>query len=471
MSQRLSHGFKFRFSLAELGFTTLRAAADFFLLFYFTDIAGINPAIASSALLLGKLTWDAINDPLVGYLSDRTKSRIGRRRIWMFAAAVPVALATWLQFSLPVGMSGPAAFVAVLLTFWLKDTFVTMAAVPYNALVPEITHDYQERSSVAAYRGAAAVVGYLLGAAGMTAVIGVLRGAGLSRSGAWSGTGALWGLIMLVALLVTAFSVKELPGLAEGAAKTSWLRSVKLCFKNRPFVILLVVFMLSNFAFTAQAALLPYLIQYQLDMTAQLSAILATSLVTTGLFLIPARLLADRINKGPAYALGLTIAALGFIGAYLFLPYRPTPWVYLVAFVLGVGFSAHWVMPYAMMPDVMEHDERSTGQRREGVYYGISNFMTKFAIALGTAVPGWALSAFGYVPNAVQTEQALFGIRFFYAMVPAIVILVCVPILIRYPITRRSHAALMAELSYEGAAPGKTSLEPSDEQPTQPAAA
>jgi glycoside/pentoside/hexuronide:cation symporter, GPH family len=471
MGQRLSHGFKFRFSLAELGFTTLRAAADFFLLFYFTDIVAISPAIAASALLFGKLTWDAINDPLVGYLSDRTKSRFGRRRIWMLAAAVPIALATWLQFSLPVGLTGAAAFLAVLMTFWLKDTFVTMAAVAYNALVPEVTHDYQERSSVAAYRGAAAVAGYLLGAAGMTAVVGVFRGLGLSRAAAWSGTGGLWGLIMLVALLVTIFSVRETPGLADAAAKTRWLGSMKLCFKNRPFVILLGVFMLSNFAFTTQAALLPYLIQYQLGMATQISAILAVSLITTGIFLVPARLLADRINKGPAYALGLSIAALGFVSAYLFLPYRPTPWVYLVAFVLGVGFSAHWVMPYAMMPDVMEYDERKTGQRREGVYYGISNFMVKFAIALGTAVPGWALSAFGYVPNAVQTPAALFGIRFFYALVPAAVMLICVPILIRYPITKKSHAALMAELDDRKAASDLPTTEPANEQPIEPAAA
>lgn len=449
MSHRLTQGFKSRFALAELGFTTLRAAADFFLLYYFTDIAGINPAIAASALLFGKLTWDAINDPLFGYLSDRTRSRFGRRRIYMLVAAVPIVLATWLQFSLPQGLTGTAAFLAVLLTFWLKDTFITMAVVPYNALGPEITRDYQERSSVAAYRGAAAVVGYMLGAAGLTALVGALRGAGLTAPAAWSGSALLYGLVMLGGLLITTFSVREAPGRGEEAAKTPWLRSIRLCFKNRPFVILLIVYMLSNFAFTSQAALLPYLIQYQLGMAAQTSLILAVSLATTGLFLIPARKLADRIDKGPAYALGLSVAAIGFIAAYFFLPHHATPWVYVVAVVLGAGFSAQWVLPYAMTPDVIEYDQKATGQRREGVYFGITNFMIKFAIALGTAVPGWALAAFGYVPNAVQTERALFGIRFFYAIVPAIVALLCVPLLLRYPITRRSHAALVAELGSE----------------------
>jgi GPH family glycoside/pentoside/hexuronide:cation symporter len=88
-----------------------------------------------------------------------------------------------------------------------------------------------------------------------------------------------------------------------------------------------------------------------------------------------------------------------------------------------------------------------TGERREGIYYGLSNFLNKFAIALGIAILGWALDWFGYVPNATQTEQALFGIRFFYAIVPALAILVCIPLLAWYPITRASHAALREELS------------------------
>ena len=121
--------------------------------------------------------------------------------------------------------------------------------------------------------------------------------------------------------------------------------------------------------------------------------------------------------------------------------------MYVVAVLLGISFSAQWVIPFAMMPDVMEYDEKQTGKRREGIYYGLSNFLTKFSTALGVAVPGWALAWFGYVPNSVQTETALFGIRFFYAIIPAAAMLICVPILLRYPITRESHAALRKELA------------------------
>ena len=430
-----------------MGFMTLRAAADFFLLFYITDVAGINPAIAGSALLFGKLTWDAINDPLFGYWSDRTRSRFGRRRIYMLIAALPIALATWIQYSLPTGLTGVAAFLAVLATFWLKDTAITLAIVPYYALAPEVTHDYRERASLAFYRGVFSIVGYIIGAAVITIVVGALKGTGLSLQQAWSDTAAIYGLIAMAAVLITTLTVKERSDPATAASKMPPAKAIAACFRNRPFMLLMAVFMLGWFAFTVQSALLPYLLRYQLNMGDQIPLVLFISLGTTGIFLFPAKLLSDKINKGPAYALGLSVAAIAFILMYFFMPNGPSPLIYIAAVVLGIGFSAQWVLPNAMLPDVIEHDEKMTGERREGIYTGLSNFMTKFTVALGIAVPGWALSGFGYMPNAVQTETALFGIRLFWALIPALVMLLCVPILIWYPVTQRSHATLVQELA------------------------
>lgn len=447
MDQTLTAGFKFRFALADLGFMTLRSFADFFLLFYLTDVAGVNPAIAGSALLFGKLTWDAINDPLFGYWSDRTRSRFGRRRIYLLVTAVPLALVTWLQFSLPTGLTGVSAFIAVLCTFWLKDTCVTLAIVPYYAMTAEVTRDYRERSNIVLYRGLASVVGYILGAAVITSVVGVFKGAGMTLQGAWSATAALYGSLAMVTLLITSISIKENPDLVGQPSSIPPFKGIMLCFKNKPFVLLMIIFLLGSFAFTAQSALLPYLIQYQLGMADQTSTILTLSLLTMALFLYPAKLLSDRINKGPTYALGMLTVSLTLLLAFFFLPNHATPLIYVVAVLLGIGFSTQWVIPNAMLPDVIEYDEKMTGERREGTYNGISNFMSKLSVALGIAIPGWALNGFGYIPNAVQTEQALFGIRFFYAILPAIALLACFPILFRYPITRASHGQLRQELA------------------------
>jgi GPH family glycoside/pentoside/hexuronide:cation symporter len=124
----------------------------------------------------------------------------------------------------------------------------------------------------------------------------------------------------------------------------------------------------------------------------------------------------------------------------------------VVAVVAGIGFSTQWVCPWSMLPDVLEYDEKMTGERREGVYYGLWNFLTKFTGALGVAVSGWALALYGYVPNVEQTAHALFGIRLFFAVVPAVVIIFSLPFLIWYPITRKNHAELVKELAERKAA-------------------
>jgi GPH family glycoside/pentoside/hexuronide:cation symporter len=154
----------------------------------------------------------------------------------------------------------------------------------------------------------------------------------------------------------------------------------------------------------------------------------------------------DRINKGPTYALGLSIASLAVISSF-FLPHAPTSLMYVIAIIAGIGFSTQFVCPWSMLPDVIEYDEKMTGERREGIYYGLWNFLSKFTGALGVAVTGWALGFYGYVAGQEQTLRALFGIRLFFAIVPAVVILFSLPFLIWYPITRKSHAALLQELA------------------------
>jgi len=377
MEQKLSLGSKFRYGLADMGFALLTSAMQFFLLFYYTDVAGINPAIAGLALMVGKLTWDALNDPLFGYWSDRTRSRFGRRRIYMLIGAVPLGIAACIMFSLPKGLTGAAAFFAVLLSFWLVDTFHTMTNTSYSALTPELTRDYSERASLTSIRMAYSVFGYILGAAITTILAGIFQGAGLNLQQAWSATGAVFGAIAMTTILVTALTVKERPELAGEPSRLPPAKAIFISFKNKPFVILMIAFILSSFSFTVLTALVPYFIQYQLNMKDQVSFVLFAMLLTIGIFLVPAKLVCDKINKGPTYALGLFIASLAIMTGFFF-PHGATPLIYVVAIVAGIGFSTQWVCPWSMLPDVIEYDEKMTGERREGIYYGLWAFLTKF---------------------------------------------------------------------------------------------
>jgi len=446
LSEKVPTRVKWFYGVGDMGTAMLTAIIQFYLMFYYTDVALIDPALVGMALMAGKMTWDAVNDPLFGYWSDRTRTRWGRRRPYLLFCAVPMALVTWLLFSIPIGLTGTTAFVVVLVTFLLFDTVHSLISVNYSSLTPEMSQDYDERTSITTIREIFTVLGYILGAATTTLVAGFfLDRLGWSERAAYSGMGAFFGLVAMAAILMTAFNVKEKVGQVQ-PSNIPPLKAVLASLKNKPFMWLMGCFLLTSFSFTLLTTLLPYFLTYQLNMADQMSFVMLSMLGAIGLFLYPMKLLTDRIGKGPAYAAGLGLAALA-CAATFFLPHADTPLVYAVGFIAGVGFSAQWVCPWSMLPDVIEHDELSTGQRQEGVYYGMWAFITKFTNALGIASAGWALSLFGYVPNVEQTTQALFGIRLFFGPVSALVILVALPLLVWYPITRASHAQILADLA------------------------
>jgi len=441
MKTALSMGTKIAYGVADLGIALLTASIQFFLLFYYTDILGIDPGIAGTALLVGKLTWDAINDPLVGYFSDRTRSRWGRRKPYMLIGAIPFGLTMWLLFSLPPGLTGASAFLAILGSFLLVDTTQTLVSVPYYALSAELTLDYDERTSLISIRMIFTVLGYILGAAATTAVAGMFMGMGWSKTAAYSGMGALFGIVAIVTMLVTIFGVKETPNVdLKPAAMPAWPQ-IKHVLRNRPFVQYIIISTIVSISFTLLTSLLPYYLTYQLDMTDQIPLVMLVMLGTIALFLIPWRFVSVKMNKGPAYALGLAIASAAILVTF-FLPRGPTPIIYGVAFFAGLGFSAQYVFPWSMIPDVIEVDQANTGERHEGIYFGVNAFLGKLTGAIGIAAAGWSLKLFGYMPNVEQDTRALFGIRLFFAIVPVIAFAAALPLLIKYPITRQNHAEL-----------------------------
>jgi GPH family glycoside/pentoside/hexuronide:cation symporter len=447
LTEKISTKIKLLYGVADLGIAMLTASVQFFLLIFYTDIAHIDPAMAGTALLVGKLTWDAVNDPVFGFISDRTKSRWGRRRPYMLLAAIPLGLATWLMFSIPEGLMGWRAFLAVLITFLLFDTCHTMVSVTYYAMTPELTYDYKERTSLTTVREVYTVVGYILGAAATTALAGFFQKTFHWTSAAsYSAMGATFGAIAAITVLTTALTVKERKRAELVPSTMPPLKTFAQTFKNRPFMRLMAAQLMSSFSFTLLTTLLPYYLIYQINMEAQMPIVMLLMLVAIGAFLFPWKAVSDRINKGPSYALGLFIASLAVIATF-FYPHAPTPLIYVTALVAGLGFSGQWVFPWSMLPDVVEYDEAVTGERHEGVYYGMWAFLGKLTGALGIFVAGWSLKLFGYVANQPQSTQSLLGIRLFFGPVPALVLLVSLPLLIWYPITKASHAKMLEQIA------------------------
>ena len=451
---KIKLGTKIKYGIADIGLALQQSAIQFFMLFYLTDVAKINPAIAGMALLLSKLTWDMINDPIFGYLSDKTRSRWGRRRPYMFFAAVPLALSFWLLFSLPQGMQGFAAFIAIFGAYILFDTFHTMISMAYYAMTAELTTDYDERTSITSVRMGFSIVGYILGAAATTIIAGVLRdSAGFSLKASWSTVALIFGTLSMIVVLITAFTVKNKPVVNDKPSELKLFTAIGSTFKNKPFRILMIISALVSISFTLITSLLPYYLIYQLNMEAQLSFVMLTLLLTVALFIYPTKLISDKIGKGKTYAFGLTLSTFVFI-AFFFLPKGPTMMIYVLAVLAGIGLTGQWVFPGSMVPDVVEIDEKQTGERREGIFFGIWAMVGKITGAFAIALGGWALELFGYVEGVAQTPQALLGIRLFFAIAPAVLFVVCIPLLLKYPINKESHKKLLEEIQSNKAKTG-----------------
>ncbi len=443
-TEKLSVKTKLLYGVGDVGNAVVNSAIQFFLLAFYTDGALIAAGLASTALWVAKF-WDAVNDPLFGWISDRTTSRFGKRRVYIIFGALPLAISIALLWRVPLGLSEWGSLIWIALTFVLFDTLWTLTNVPYYALTAELTEDYDERSSLTAFRMVLGVPAYIVGAALTPFLVGLFAD---KRTG-YGVVGVVYGLLAAIVLWIAAAGIRERQQIAASKAETPPLRTFLETFRNRPFVRLIVAFLLANVAFALIKTLLYYFLTYQLDMEKQVSVVMFILLLLVVLFLFPWKKLSERLDKGPAYALGLLIGGVAMALTF-FLPHRPTPWVYVIAVLAGIGFSAQWVFPWAMVPDVVEIDRLDTGEHRGGMYYGVWGLATKLSDALGLVAAGWVLQLSGYVPNVAQSASTLLGIRLFFGPVPLLFILFSLPLLFRYPITRRSHAALLAKLETAG---------------------
>jgi GPH family glycoside/pentoside/hexuronide:cation symporter len=441
-SQRLTVVSKLLYGMGDFGNAMYNSAIVFYLLIFYTDAVLIPPALVGSALLIGKI-WDAINDPLIGWISDRTPGgRFGRRRAYMIIFAIPLGLSLMLLFFMPLGLSNAAIFAWIIVTFIVFDSFNTLTQVPYYALTAELTDDYDERSSLTMFRMLLGVPGYMIGAAITPMLVGLFL---LKRTG-YEAVGIIYGVIAILALLVSAAGIRERKAARASQSKMPPLRALLATLSNRPFVQLIVAYLIANLGFVLVQTLLAYFMEYQLNMKEQIPLVMFSLLGSVMIALAPWKKLSERWSKGPAYALGLAIGGLSVSSLFL-LPHQPTNLVFLIAVIAGVGFSTNWVFPWAMVPDVVEYDELETGERRSGMIYGVWGFTSKLVAALGVAMSGWVLQLFHYTPNIAQTDFTLFGIRLFSGPVPALAIFISLPLLVAYPITRVKHARVRAQLA------------------------
>jgi GPH family glycoside/pentoside/hexuronide:cation symporter len=407
---------------------------------FYTDVVGVN-ITALGYILASVRIFDAVTDPAMGYLSDRTTSRFGRRRPYMAVGAAFLALFIYLLFTPPD--RGP-----VFETVWfgvciyLLFLFWTVVTVPYESLGPEITFDYNERNSLFALRDGLLIAGTLAAAASPAAVqaaLGLAPDAGGERA-KFFWIAVIYGPLVIGSAWWCILAVRELPPPAEPRAAGLW-KGLRLVFRNRPFMILLSAYTISAIGSNLPATLILYYVEYVLE-----SPYADTFLLlyfATGIFFLPVWvLLARRIGKKPAWLLSIAVNTGAFVGVFFLGPGDAAIYGVLV-FCSGIGLGATLALPSSIQADVIDYDELLTGERREGRYIGLWSIAKKMAAAVGVGAGLSILGLAGYVPNAPQPEQVRLSLRILYALVPSVCNLAALAIALSYPITGPVHTRIL----------------------------
>ncbi len=408
---------------------------------FYTDVIGV-PVAAVGAILAGVRIFDALTDPLMGHLSDRTRTPFGRRRPYILLGAPLVALAIAFLFIPPAGTGAPW------FAFWITALFLawTAVTVPYEALGPELTFDYRERNGLFALRDGMLLAG-TLAAAAAPAVI--QAAAGLPADAAGERAKFLWMALLYAPLLVgtalvCALAVRELPTTAA-TPSPGLLRGLRLALKNRPFRILLAAYTVSAFGGNLPATLILFYVQYVLEAPAAEGFLVLY--LATGILALPAwTALAGRIGKKPAWILAIGVNTGAFTGVFFLGPGDAAVYGVLV-FLSGLGLGATLALPSSIQADVIDYDELLTGERREGRYVGLWSIAKKLAAAGGVGVGLLLLGQSGYVPNSPQPPSAILALRLLYALVPSLCNLVALAFAVQFPIDADRHARIRGAIA------------------------
>jgi GPH family glycoside/pentoside/hexuronide:cation symporter len=403
---------------------------------FYTDIIGIN-VMAMGYILLSVRIFDAITDPAIGFISDRTKTPFGRRRPYIAVGSFFVSLSMYLLFNPPDASASQSVIwfggcIFALFFFW------TLVSVPYESLGPEITFDYNERISLFGVRDGFLIAGTLVAASSPALVEWMFN---LSDTAQGERAKFFWIAVIYAPLVIgfswwCAISITELP-LKSVNRSVGILKGMRQMGQNRPFVILLIAYTISAIGNNLPATLILFYVEYVLH--SNLADVFLLIYFVTGIIFLPGWIsISRRIGKKKAWLTSMAINTGAFFGVFFLGPGDEITYGVLV-FISGIGFGATLAIPSAIQADVIDYDEWLTGERREGQYIGLWSISKKLAAAVGVGAGLSVLGAAGYTPNVEQSEQVKFVLRTLYALVPSVCNLIAILIAMAYPISSKVH--------------------------------
>jgi GPH family glycoside/pentoside/hexuronide:cation symporter len=460
-SKKLDFKTKLAYGAGDLGPAITGNIATFYMMFFFTNVAGIPAGLAGSILMIGKI-WDGINDPMVGMLTDKTQSRRwGRRLPWLLYGAIPFAFFFFLQWIVPQFTADKNINVWCLFWYYVaigivSQAFFTVVNLPYTAMTPELTQDYDERTSLNSFRFTFSIGGSILSL--ILAKIIFLQIADQQQH--YLVLAAVCSVISILSLYwcvygvrdrILAFEAKRMQLPKE--AEIPFFEQLKIVFSNKPFLFVIAIYLFSWLGVQITASIIPYFVINCMGMEEGDVPTVMIAVQGTALFMLFIwNYLSQKIGKNLVYFLGMSSWIIAAIGLFFLQP-NQVGLMYVMAVMAGVGVSTAYLIPWSMIPDVIELDELQTGQRREGIFYGFMVLLQKFGLAFGLFLVGNTLQAYGFKETVagqsslpIQPESALLAIRIVVGPIPTVCLIVGLVLVYFYPITREMHAEIMLKL-------------------------
>ena len=448
--EKLTFWGKIGFGIGDIGGNALFTIMAFWLMNYLTDTVGLAAGLAGIALWGAKI-WDAITDPIMGYISDKTQTRWGRRRPYLFLGGVIALFSMVVMFYNPhfdVVNQQMQIFIWAVMAYCFLCTAFTIFNIPYSALTPDLTDDFHERTSLNGVRMFFAVIGTFLAAGAFLPIVGLFTPEGsVDKSQGYFAAGIIYGIVIMVVTFVTFFSVREKKVEKSSLAFSSKIfKSYLRALRNRPFLLILFPYALNLIGTTIISQNLQYYFKYIFAAENLTAYSLLALLGCTMLFIPLWTPLIKRIGKNIAYAIGLFIIAFACLMVFSLAHKFGVVFMIVMMGIAGIGLAAAYIAPWTMIPDTVEYDQRKSGVREEGIYYGLWTFFSKTGQAIAALIGGFILQVTAYVANAaVQGNEALLGIRFLLGPVPASFLIASGVIVLFYPINEQRYREILAE--------------------------
>lgn len=404
-------------------------------MYFYVDKLGLSTLHYSYAMIIYGI-WNAVNDPMMGILSDKTVSRWGRRKPYMMFGAVPLGLSLILLFSPPQNFvsSETALFIYFVIAICLFDTFFTMTMLTWSAVLPEMYIDEANRARVNVYSQILGVLGAMVATLGVQPIINLWGYRAMS---------VIFAVIGIATMLMSAWGVRENKQLA-GTKSLSVAESFRATFASKAFVVCVISVLLVETGKVFCTATIAFYSSYVMQNNLGVTIIMGVMFVSSMIFAPVVSLLCRRVGTKYTYIITTAVFALACMG-YLFAPN-----VYAAAAIsaaVGFGVSGIMIMPNMLYAEIIDEDQIKTGVRREGAFYGMNALVMRLSVIVHGFVSAFVLNSSGY-DNMLDTqpESALWGIRLLMGGLPMIFVALAIVVLFFYPLDKQRLAEVQKKV-------------------------